>query len=185
MPPKRRDLSRSLRRQDVYAVAPLRPNRDGADHASRAPVGQFGAPVRPAPCACRIGALRMKACAYIEQTCMPRLPHLDRAVVPEAKILNYLLNARHAGGRAKAHFLEGLGFRAQEWHVLRDAIVAHATANDITASYQTRFGTRYEIDGPLPTPGGRAPIVRVVWFVESQGTIPRLVTLVPRRINVP
>jgi hypothetical protein len=116
---------------------------------------------------------------------MPRLPHLDRAVVPEAKIVNYLLSVRHSGGRAKARFLEDFGFRIQDWRVLRDAIVAHAAANDITASHQIRFGTRYEIDGPLPTPDGRAPIVRMVWFVELQESIPRLVTLVPRRIVAP
>jgi hypothetical protein len=113
---------------------------------------------------------------------MPRLPHLDRAVVPEGKIVDYLLSARHSGGRAKARFLEGYGFRAQHWRVLRDAVIAHAEANDITASRQTRFGTRYEIDGPLSAPNGRAPMVRVVWFVELQEAAPRLVTLVPRRI---
>jgi hypothetical protein len=113
---------------------------------------------------------------------MPRVPHLDRAIVPEAKIVNYLLSARHSGGRSKARFLESFGFRVQDWHLLRDAIIAHAAANDIAASHQTRFGTRYEIDGPLPTPDGRAPMVRVVWFVESQENVPRLVTLVPRRI---
>jgi hypothetical protein len=112
---------------------------------------------------------------------MPRLPHLDRAVVPEAKIVDYLLSARHSAGRAKARFLEGFGFRAQHWRVLRDAVIAHAKANDITASRQTKFGTRYEIDGPLPAPDGRAPMVRVVWFVELEETAPRLVTLVPRR----
>jgi hypothetical protein len=116
---------------------------------------------------------------------MPRLPYLDRAVVPEAKIANYLLSARHSGGRAKARFLEIFGFRAQDWHTLRDAVIAHATANDIAASHQTRFGTRYEIDGPLPTPDGRAPMVRVVRFVESQENVPRLVTLVPRKIVAP
>ena len=115
---------------------------------------------------------------------MPRLPHSDRAVVPEAKIVNYLLSVRHSGGRAKARFLEGFGFRAQDWRVLRDAIIAHARANDITASYRTHFGTRYEIVGPLPTPEGRTPIVRVVWFVEPQENVPRLVTLVPRRIAI-
>ena len=114
---------------------------------------------------------------------MPRLPHLDRAIVSEAKIVNYLLSARHSGGRAKARFLESFGFRAQDWHALRDAVIAHATANDITASYQTRFGTRYEIDGPLPAPDGRAPMVRVVRFAESQENVPRLVTLVPRRLS--
>jgi len=113
---------------------------------------------------------------------MPRLPQVDRAVVPEAKIVNYLLSGSHTGGRAKARFLEGYGFRADRWRVLREAIIAHAKANDITASRQTRFGTRYEIDGPLPAPDGRAPMVRMVWFVELQETAPRLVTLVPRRI---
>jgi hypothetical protein len=113
---------------------------------------------------------------------MPRLSHLTRAVIPEAKIVNYLLSTRHSGGRAKARFLESFGFRVQDWHALRDAVIAHATANDIAASHQTRFGTRYEIDGPLPTPDGRAPMVRVVWFVQSQENVPRLVTLVPRRI---
>jgi hypothetical protein len=113
---------------------------------------------------------------------MPRLPYLDRAVVSEDKIVSCLLSVRHSGGRAKARFLENFGFRVQDWRVLRDAIVNHAAANDISASHQTRFGTRYEIDGPLPAPDGRAPIVRVVWFVESQESIPRLVTLVPRRI---
>jgi hypothetical protein len=116
---------------------------------------------------------------------MPRLPHLDRAVVPEAKIVNYLLSARHHTGRAKARFLEEHGFNAHNWRALRDAVIAHAGANDITASQRTRFGTRHEIDGPLPTPDGRAPIVRVVWFVDLQESAPRLVTLVPRRIVAP
>ncbi|HLH98394.1 MAG TPA: hypothetical protein VKW08_25070 [Xanthobacteraceae bacterium] len=111
---------------------------------------------------------------------MSRLLHLDRAIVPEAKIVNYLLSVRHSGGRAKARFLESFGFRVQHWRTLRDAIIAHAKANDISASHQTRFGTSHEIDGPLQTPDGRNPIVRVVWFVESEETAPRLVTLIPR-----
>jgi hypothetical protein len=114
---------------------------------------------------------------------MTRLRYLDRAVVPEAKIVNYLLSVSHSSGRAKARFLKGFGFRAQDWLMLREAIMAHARANDITASHRTHFGTRYEIDGPLPTPDGRTPIVRVVWFVEPQENVPRLVTLVPRRIG--
>jgi hypothetical protein len=116
---------------------------------------------------------------------MPRLPHLDRAVVAEDKIANYLLSVRHSAGRAKAHFLESFGFRTHDWRVLRDAIVAHAAANDISVSHQNRFGTRYEIDGPLPSQDGRNPTVRVVWFVATQDNIPRLVTLVPRRIVAP
>lgn len=108
-----------------------------------------------------------------------RLPHLDIAVVPEAKIVNYLLGVRHVGVR-KPGSSRISGFARKTG--ARDAIVAHAATNDITASRQTRFGTRYEIDGPLRTPDGRAPIVGVVWFMEFQESIPRLVTLVPRRI---
>jgi hypothetical protein len=114
---------------------------------------------------------------------MTRLPHLDRAIVSEAKIVNYLLSISHSSGRAKARFLKGFGFRAQDWVVLRDAIIAHAKANDITASHRTSFGARYEIDGPLATPEGRTPVVRVVWFVGPLENVPRLVTLVPRRIG--
>ena len=113
---------------------------------------------------------------------MPRLPNLDRAIVPEVKVVNYLLSFRHPGGRAKARFLESFGFHAKDWYVLRNAVIAHAATNEVTASHQTRFGTRYEIDGPLLAPDGRAPMVRVVWFVESLENVPRLVTLVPRRI---
>jgi hypothetical protein len=65
--------------------------------------------------------------------------------------------------------------------MLRDAIIAHAKANDVIATHKTRYGTRYEVDGLLPTPDGRTPMVRVVWFEESEDAVPRLVTLVPRR----
>jgi hypothetical protein len=130
----------------------------------------------------RDACYELKVLPTLEQRCMPRLPYLDRAIVPETKLVRYLLSNRHPGGRAKAQFLEDFGFSAQHWLVLRDALIAHAKANDITASWETRFGTKYEIDGPLPTRDGRAPIVRVVWFVELQEPAPRLVTLIPRRI---
>jgi hypothetical protein len=114
---------------------------------------------------------------------MTRLPHLDRAVVPEAKIVNLSVERQPLQRSRESTLPQGFGFRAQDWLVLREAIIAHARSNDITASRRTHFGTRYEIDGPLLTPEGRTPIVRVVWFVEPQENVPRLVTLVPRRIG--
>jgi len=44
---------------------------------------------------------------------MPRLPHLDRAIVFEAKIVDYLLSVRHSAGRAKARFLEDSDFEPE------------------------------------------------------------------------
>src|SRR5215510_9310665 len=53
--------------------------------------------------------------------------------------------------------LDFLRSRVPIARVLRDAVIAHAAANDVTASHRTRFGTRYEIDGRLPTPGSWSP----------------------------
>jgi hypothetical protein len=111
-----------------------------------------------------------------------RLANIDRAVLPETKFTSYLLSHDHPRGRAKARFLEAFGFSAHDWRVLRDAVIAHAAANDISGTRTTLHGTRYEIDGSLPSPDGRAPVVRVVWYTEIGDDVPRLVTLVPRRI---
>ena len=108
-----------------------------------------------------------------------RLPDFDKAEIPEAKITGYLLNPDHPRGRSKAEFLGRFGFRRDECTMLRDALRAHSRSNDVVAQHQTAYGTRYEVDGPLSAPDGRAPLVRVVWFIENGETLPRLVTLVP------
>jgi hypothetical protein len=43
------------------------------------------------------------------------LPFLDRARIAPAKIRDYLLNAEHPVGRAKARFFTGLGFTRDGW----------------------------------------------------------------------
>ena len=114
---------------------------------------------------------------------MAKLPNIDAAVVEDAKLTGYLLDAGHPKGAAKARFLESFGFTRSDLAVLCDALVAHATANDVTSARQSNHGTRFEIDGPLPTPDSRAPVVRVVWFVRASEDFPRLVTLIPRRVR--
>ena len=52
------------------------------------------------------------------------------------------------GGRAKARFLAGFGFNVENWHALRDAIVAHAMANEITASHQTHLASNSKLTVP-------------------------------------
>lgn len=116
---------------------------------------------------------------------MAKLPNIDAAFVEDAKLTDYLLNPAHSRGAAKSRFLESFGFSRSDLSVLRDALVAHATANDVASARQSHHGTRFEIDGPLPTPDGRAPVVRVVWFVRASEDFPRLVTLIPRRVRRP
>ena len=55
----------------------------------------------------------------------------------------------------------------------------NANENRTVETVQTPFGTRYIVDGPLHAPDGRTPDVRAVWFIDLDGTIPRLVTAYP------
>ncbi len=108
-----------------------------------------------------------------------RLPNVEHAEIPEAKLTGHLLSPDHPRGRSKAAFLARFSFRRDEWSARRDALRTHARSNDVVGRLQTDYGIRYEVDGPLLAPDGRAPFVRVVWFIENGETAPRLVTLVP------
>ena len=85
----------------------------------------------------------------------------------------------HPLGQAKARFLLALGFRRDDLEGLRRALLDHAAASPAVASQETEFGAKYVVEGPLTAPGGRAVIVRSVWFVERGSTGPRLVTVYP------
>ncbi len=116
---------------------------------------------------------------------MTKLPNIDAAVIEDAKLVDYLLNPVHPRGAAKAQFLAAFGFSQADHTVLHDALIAHATANDVASSRQSSHGARFEVDGPLLTPDGRAPVVRVVWYIRASEDFPRLVTLIPRRVRRP
>jgi hypothetical protein len=108
-----------------------------------------------------------------------KLPNRHKAVIPEAKIREYLLSTSHPYGRHKAAFFQRFGFSAESSGVLTSALRAHAEQCDVVRVDDTEFGTRYIVEGQLITPDGRAPTVRVVWFIEKGGNRPRLVTVYP------
>jgi hypothetical protein len=105
---------------------------------------------------------------------------VEVAQVPERKLTAYLLSHSHPAGRSKAAFFLRFGFAADAWRVLADALVRHAARHEVAAVGDSPFGTRYVIDGPIESPNGRDPAVRVVWFIEAGETTPRLVTAYPR-----
>ena len=111
------------------------------------------------------------------------LPNIDAAVVEDAKLTGYLLDAGHPKGAAKAKFLVSFGFSVQRPDEVREAFLEHAHRNDVSGVQQTAFGTMYEIDGPLPSPDGRDPVVRVVWMQDIGAIAPRLITMVPRTVR--
>ena len=108
-----------------------------------------------------------------------RLPNLANAVVPKAKITEYLLSTTHPVGRFKAEFFVRYGFMLDDRERLADALLRHAADFEVAKVDHTPFGIRYVIEGELISPDGRSPLVRSIWFVESGETLPRFVTAYP------
>lgn len=108
-----------------------------------------------------------------------KLPNREKAVIPQAKIMDYLLSVAHPHGRHKAAFFHRFGYIAESWGVLAAALLRHAAEHDVTKVEDSLFGTRYTIEGILVTPDGRMPVIRSVWFIENGEDIPRFVTAYP------
>ena len=55
--------------------------------------------------------------------------------------------------------------------------------HDVSRERDTEYGTIYEIAGPIPSPDGRNPNVRIVWMIDVGSSYPRLITLVPLELE--
>ena len=110
-----------------------------------------------------------------------RLPGLDKAIVAQHKVTNYLLALDHSAGQYKALWLMAHGFRIETWEAVAAAIKDHAATHEVAHVKASAFGRSYVIDGTLMTPDGRNPLIRAVWFIEQGDDAPRLVTVYPLR----
>lgn len=108
-----------------------------------------------------------------------KLPNGERAVIPEAKLRDYLLSLSHQHGRHKAVFFGRLGFTQNRWQELATALRAHVERHEVEKAEESPFGMRYAVDGDLSTPIGRVVRVRTVWYVEHGEDFPRFVTAYP------
>lgn len=108
-----------------------------------------------------------------------KLPNRESAVLPEAKLRDYLLSVSHPHGRHKAIFFGRFGFTRERWQELASALRAHAEAHEVAKVEETPLGTRYTVEGDLSTPVGRVVRVRTVWYVERGENFPRFVTAYP------
>src|SRR5207245_8869328 len=109
-----------------------------------------------------------------------KLPIIDRVQISQAKAVEYLLSPTHPEGAGKAEFFAAMGFRHEEWQTLAEALRQVARDFPVTKSMTSPHGRKYIIDGVLPTPSGRTPIVRTVWIVDAGTETPRLVTAYPK-----
>lgn len=56
-----------------------------------------------------------------------KLPNHEACVVPEAKIVRYLLDLEHKDGGSKAEFFLAFGFTIEVWEVRANALKQHAS----------------------------------------------------------
>ena len=90
-----------------------------------------------------------------------RLPNRRAAFVPEAKLLDYLLDWSHEDGQYKAAFFSRFGFTKENWRTLDNALRDHVEQHNVIAVGQTVYGTSYTTEGQLLSPVGRAPLISV------------------------
>jgi hypothetical protein len=110
-----------------------------------------------------------------------RVPNWESAVIPRAKIVDYLLSRSHRDGRHKEAFFSRLGFSTEDWDALVQALRKHVSDNDVTKVEPSPFGICYVVEGIMESPSGKKALVRSVWFVEEGEDVPRFVTGYPIR----
>ncbi len=108
-----------------------------------------------------------------------KLPNHEKAVVPKAKITDYLLSLSHRDGCSKAKFFMLFGFSPERWHILAQALKLHAAHNETARTEVSDFGMRYVVEGTLLSPDGRNPEIRSIWFLKSGADVPSFVTAYP------
>src|SRR5205807_581714 len=71
-----------------------------------------------------------------------KLPNLEKAVVREQKITEYLLSPTHRDGRHKAAFFTAFGFSAENWRELAEFLRRHAAEHEVAREEGSPFGKR-------------------------------------------
>jgi hypothetical protein len=69
-----------------------------------------------------------------------KLPNAQLATVPERKVTHYLLNPAHPAGGSKASFFLRFGFTVADWQRLAEALIRHASENEVVEMKETRHG---------------------------------------------
>ncbi len=102
------------------------------------------------------------------------LPNAENAVIPEEKILGYVLNAEHYDGKNKARVFESVfGINLNNANILVDKIKNAVLENEIIFEIETSFGKKYSLDFEMEYNSISAK-VRTGWIIENGSNDPRL-----------
>lgn len=106
-----------------------------------------------------------------------KLPYLENLLIPEQKIIDYLLSDENSKG--KAAFFTSCGCTQTNWKELHLLLQQHAINHEVISVSKTIYGTKYIIEGFIAMPNGRHSFIRSVWIIDEGTDIPRLVTAYP------
>jgi len=107
------------------------------------------------------------------------LPEVERAYIDPAKVRDYLLSPVHPVGRFKAVVFQALGYKTEEWEILRDDLLALARTTEAIPGRASTFGQKYEVSGTLRGPNGREARFTCVWLAPAGDEAPRFITAFP------
>jgi hypothetical protein len=107
------------------------------------------------------------------------IPNADRATIEPVKLRDYLPSSTHPIARFKARFFVALGFTADRWAELAEALRIHHLTQDAEPAPATVHGQKYTIRAILNGPTGQAATVVSVWFIPTRSDVPRFVTAYP------
>ncbi len=108
-----------------------------------------------------------------------KLPQGDKAIVPEEKLLDYILSETHYTGKFKAKFFRSLGFKEVNVTLLEKALRKIAKSVQITSLSVSPYGTKYILDGKIISPTKQEVKIRSIWIIEKGQTKPRFITMYP------
>lgn len=109
-----------------------------------------------------------------------KLPAGDRAIVPRAKIRDYLLAPDHPEGEGKARFFLARGYAPGRPGELTEGLREIARTGTLVETIETAYGRKHIVDGVIESPDGTRARLRTVWIVEPEWLRPRFVTAYPR-----
>ncbi|MCX7418639.1 MAG: hypothetical protein NT013_03755 [Planctomycetia bacterium] len=103
----------------------------------------------------------------------------DDAIIPDEKLIKYLLVPRPWDDKSK--YLAQAGFGLGQPEILRDAIRELADRQDATVDGFNEYGTYWRVEGDLIGPVGSLPVV-LIWLQWAIDDMFHFVTLKPRKV---
>ncbi len=106
------------------------------------------------------------------------LPNAEHAIIERVKLEGYLLSRTHPVGRFKARFFGRLGFAAEDWELLEEALRRQHLVEEAEAGSRNDHGQSFTIRAILRGPTASKFVVSV-WFIRAGEDRPRFVTAYP------